>query len=149
MSERKIPPGQKECPTCGGWLKKNETHPTVVRVVRARNKYGTAGPGQMVEIEPQQINTAIELATMSLEEHEMIVQAKQEPKKPEKGQLTQMVENALASTKAQVDNLINVGKRDLERARERAIARGEDIPRDPPPRDQQPPSREYKAVEEE
>lgn len=143
-----IPPGRKECPTCGKFIKKNEKHPTEIRIVRANNNYGGMGPGSEVEIETNELNNqTILLATMSLEEHEILEQARRKPKVPKKGAVAEMVEATLRNAKAQVTSVIERGKRRVERQREQAIAAGKDLPKNEPSKDSEPNSREHKEVE--
>lgn len=140
------PAGKRYCPSCYELIGVKEKHETVLRVVRAHNKIGDAGPGELVEIEPRHLNGALEDATMSLEDHEKIQALVKKPKPQKKGMLTEMVERSLLSAKAEVQSTIDRGKQWIEREREKAIAEGKDLPKDAPPSDLEPPSRETQDV---
>ncbi len=142
-----IPKGHKECPSCGRFIPQNEKHKTVTRVVRVNNQYGDAGPGTRVEVEPASLNNAVLLATMSLEEHDMIAAERAKPKIAKKSNMAAMVDSYMVQAKAEVSSAIERGKQRLERERAQAIAAGTDVPKATAPVDLEKPSREYKEVD--
>lgn len=113
-------PSKTYCDFCGQELASGERHETVTRIVRAGNKYGVAGPGQRVEVEPRFLAGPALAATMSVEEADMLAAHKAEKRAAPVGRLKQMVEMGLESVVAATRSQIEQGRERLKRNAERA-----------------------------
>ena len=123
-------PSKTYCESCGQELKPGEKHETVTRVVRAQQKYGAASAGEKVEIEPRFLDQGpIQRATMSLEEHEMLLsQARMVDPAPRAiGKLKQMVEAGLDAAIANTRMQIERGKQQVQWAAQRAAQAASDL----------------------